>query len=102
MLHLGMPGEVIFIPDEVLAHLPPVTLPSPDPPAIAAADIREAAPQTLQRDIYLYWRFARRNELALTTRGLVPKRLLGKIAEGLVVAEDVDAVAGEQELARPS
>lgn len=98
LVELAEPGRRLYIPEEILRHLPPVELAVetvPDPPTIRVAD---AAP--LLRDIYLLLSFAAREPIPLTTRGLIHKRTLVRIDETLRRPEGTASVRSEDELGR--
>jgi len=94
------PGERLFIPEPVLQHLPPVSrqVERVDERAIQRAV--EAPAADFQRDVYLYWDFARREPVSLTKRGLVSKRQLRRIVDLMRVPESLDGVRDESGLGR--
>jgi hypothetical protein len=97
MLGVNAPGRRLFIPEQILRHLPSVEMPveTMPPPAIASP----SDPALLLRDFYLLLSFAARESIQMTSRGAINKRTLGRIAQELRRKEDVAAVRGEEELA---
>jgi hypothetical protein len=78
------PGATLYIPQAVRRCLPeptPVADPTQDwqPARVTAGE-----PALLLRDLYLYWDFVRRNEVALIQAGLVGKRWLKAINQVLL------------------
>ncbi len=65
------------------------TLPTPEPLPVSSSDWRPQSilrddPTILLRDLYLYWDFARHNEMPLLASGLVGKRQLKVINDSLL------------------
>jgi len=81
------PAAVIYVPDFVRRYLP-----EPEPIPSTLADwqperVEAGAPTVLLRDLYLYWDFARRDEVSLIQSGLVSKRSLKAINQVLLVPD---------------
>ena len=96
IVETGRPGHRLFIPDEILKHLPAVNLPVEivqEPEVIVTSD-----PTEFLRDLYLLLSYASLNPIALTTKGLIVKRTLAKIASTLRHVEDVSLAKSEDEL----
>jgi Helicase conserved C-terminal domain len=89
MRSLKRPGKAVVIPAPILRLLPPVTLTLatvPEPPFI-----RSGSPDALLRDLVTVLSALRREPIELTTRGLIPKRFLVKLARLVSVGEsDLD------------
>ncbi|HLI51667.1 MAG TPA: hypothetical protein VKU87_07720, partial [Thermomicrobiaceae bacterium] len=98
VVNFKTPGRRLYIPEEVLAIVPAVKIETelaPEPPVIRAAD-----PTLILRDLYLLISFAEGAPIALTTRGLIPKRTLVAIDAGLRVSEEAAEARSEEELGR--
>jgi hypothetical protein len=81
------PGQTLLVPKEIRAFLP-----QPQPVPVSASDWQPARtqpgdPMLFLRDLYLYWDFARRNEVLLLQSGLVGKRSLNPLNEVLIVSD---------------
>jgi hypothetical protein len=98
MVELGTPAQRLFIPDDVLAHLPRVTL-EPEtidvPPRVATSD-----PAALLRDLYALLSFADQSPIPLTTRDQITKKALVRIDESFQRPEGAALVRSEDELGR--
>lgn len=94
---LGQLGRQVFIPDEVLRHLPPV---HPPGPPVEVPRGREADAAAFRRDAFLYWSYARRSAVQVIARGTVAKRHFVRIAQSLLVPEEADSAQAEEELGR--
>jgi len=95
---LASPGQRLFIPNGVLQHVPPISLPiatSDPPPQIAPAHS-----SALLRDVYMLLTVAAQSPIPLTARGLIAKRALTRLDAQLRVAENAAAVTTEHELVR--
>jgi hypothetical protein len=95
-IELARPGYHLYIPDEVLAQLPPVELPveTVSPPTL----VRPADPAALLRDIYVLLSVAGERPIPLTKAGLIVKRALVQINGLLQVQEEVADARSEEEL----
>lgn len=92
------PADRLYIPAAVLEHLPQ---PQPPPEMPEPAVVRRGEPALLLRDLYLYWDYTRRNEVALTKAGLVTKRALRAINAQLLVPDPLlDDARSETETGR--
>lgn len=81
------PGEQLIIPAAVRLQLPP---PEPLPLDNAVwqpTRVEEGQAARFLRDLYLYWDFVRRNEVALLQNGLVGKRHLKLINQALLAPD---------------
>ncbi len=81
------PAAIIYVPDIVRRYLP-----EPEPIPSTLADwqperVESSAPTVLLRDLYIYWDFGRRDEVSLIQSGLVSKRSLKAINQGLLVPD---------------
>lgn len=93
------PGRTLFIPDQVLQHLPkPERTATRIDHRIKTEQLASA--RTFQRDLYLYWSYLRWNPVAPTARGLMPKRDLLKVNATLQTPEDLAEVRNEDEAGR--
>ncbi len=98
VVNLGVPGSQLYIPEEILAHLPKVTI---EPEFIdQPAQMRLADPTLLLRDTYLLLSFAERDPIPLTKRGQIMKRSLVAIDQTLRISERASDVRSEDELGR--
>ncbi len=98
VVNLGVPGSQLYIPEEILAHLPKVSI---EPEVVdQPAQVRLADPTLLLRDTYLLMSFAERDPIPLTKRGQIMKRSLVAIDQTLRVSEDASHVRTEDELGR--
>jgi len=97
IVELGKPGRRLFIPEEILKHLPAVALRAQTVAPPATIQAGDAAP--LLRDLYLLLSFVGREQVPLTARGVIAKRTLVRVAGELSRREDVAAVRSEDELA---
>jgi len=95
---LTRPGHVLFIPAQILRHLPPVTLPAQTAPPPATE--RAATLDALHRDVYMLLSFARDEPIVLTARNQIPKRKLVQIDESLRLSEGAADVRSEADLGR--
>jgi len=95
---LAFPGQRLFIPNGVLEHVPPMSLPvaTSDTPA----EIAPAQPAALLRDAYTMLTVARQSPIPLTARGLSAKRALIGLDTQLRVPEDAAAVTAQHDLVR--
>ena len=90
----GTPHKIQFHPGTTL-YVPQVirrTLPEPEPIQIRdsiwqPARVETGTPALLLRDLYLYWDFVRRNQVALIQAGFVGKRSLKAINDVLIVPD---------------
>jgi hypothetical protein len=95
------PGDTLLIPAAVGRYLPepepiPAGLPEWEPEQVS-----EGEPDLLLRDLYLYWDFVRRNEVARLKNGLVGKRSLKAINEALLLPDPrLDEARREDEAGR--
>ena len=98
VVELNSPGQRLFIPDEVLQHLPPVALAveTAAPPALLCPADPAAAP----RDVYMLLSAAAEAPLPLISRGLIAKRALLRLAGRLRLPEDAAAARSEEDLPR--
>jgi len=81
------PADVVYVPQAIRSYLPE---PEPIPPPLADWEpdrIETGTPTLLLRDLYLYWDFARRNDVKLIQSGFVGKRPLKAINEILLVSD---------------
>lgn len=81
------PAAEVYIP-QVIQDI----LPTPDPveetiPALQPVETVAADPALFLRDLYLYWDFARRNEVDILNSGFVGKRALKAINDVLLVRD---------------
>jgi len=93
------PGSLLFVPKVVRQVLPeptPIPLETSDlqPERMVAGD-----PNSLLRDLYLYWDYARRGGINLLNSGAVGKREL-KVLNGLMLISDpaIDTARKEEEM----
>lgn len=93
----SQPGRQLFIPDDIMEHLPQVELPVET--VATPRHVRQADPTVLLRDTYLLASFADREPLPLTKAGAIVKRSLVRVAGQLRRAEDAGPVRGEEQLA---
>ncbi|HET7035861.1 MAG TPA: helicase-associated domain-containing protein, partial [Thermomicrobiaceae bacterium] len=98
MYDLVTPGQRIWIPPQILQHLPPVTveLVTAEPPAEIVAGNAAA----LQRDLYTLLSFAGRQDIPLTMRGQIMKRALVKLDPEMLLSEVTPRTRSEDELGR--
>jgi hypothetical protein len=75
----------------------PAAAPASTP--VSVTNTRESSARTFQRDLYLYWSYARDNVVEITQKGEPRKRALAAIAEILLVPEKLGK--GEGELQHP-
>jgi hypothetical protein len=80
------PGERLWIPPEVRRHLPKPH-PLPAPPERQPTQIRQGAPHTFLRELYLYWDYVRRTDVSLLQSGLVGKRSLKALNQLLLTPD---------------
>jgi hypothetical protein len=81
------PGAALYVPEVIRCSLPE---PEPIPPSLSdwqPARLETGTPALLLRDLYLYWDFVRRNEVALIQTGLVGKRWLEAINNILLMPD---------------
>jgi hypothetical protein len=91
---VGAPFKIQFHPTDTV-YVPRVVrryLPEPDPVATALADwqpeqIEASAPAILLRDLYLYWDYARKNEVNFIQAGTVAKRHLKAVNQILLMPD---------------
>ena len=81
------PGQSVLVPDVIRPFLP-----QPQPVPVSASNWQPARTQpgdatSFLRDLYLYWDFARHNEISLLKSGLVGKRPLTVLNETLIVSD---------------
>ncbi|HEU5422941.1 MAG TPA: helicase-associated domain-containing protein, partial [Nitrolancea sp.] len=98
MYDLVTPGLRVWIPPQILRHLPPVTVAlvtTEPPPEIVAGN-----PGPLQRDLYTLLSLAERQTIPLTMRGQIMKRALVKLDPELLLSEMTPQTRSEDELGR--
>jgi hypothetical protein len=95
------PAATLYIPKIIRKHLPePEALPA-TPTDWQPVHIYSGDPTLFLRDLYLYWDFVRRNEVALLQTGLVGKRSLKAINDTLLQPDPlVDTARREDETER--
>ncbi len=98
---LDQAPAVVVIPAPILRHLPPV---APAPPSVKAVPVTvaaagESSARTFQRDLYLYWSYARDRAVYVTLKDEAQKADLKKINALLLVRETLGK--GEGELDHP-
>ena len=81
------PAEAVFIPEAITRHLPPPTPVIADIQNWQPARIETGHPQALLRELYLYWDYARRNEVTLLQNGQVGKRALKALNQALLTPD---------------
>ncbi len=81
------PADELVIPDQLRRCLPKPTPVFLDQAAWQPARVEQGAPQQLLRELYLYWDFVRRNEVALLQNGYVGKRLWRGLGQALLSPE---------------
>ena len=91
------PRSHLTIPEALRAHLPQPSLPPVDwgpgnPPGAA----EEVSTMLAQRDLFIYWIYVRSHQIALTRKGLVPKRVLRLISEQLLIPDHLLASAADE------
>jgi hypothetical protein len=101
-LHGLSPGLKLVVPWPVRGHLAKAAAPTVEwgkgslPAPTDATDISLA-----QRDLFIYWSYARFNSLNLTQAGLVQKRALRAVSEQLLTPEpDLSGAPTEREVPR--
>jgi hypothetical protein len=81
------PGAILYIPDVIRRCLPAAEPELGEVTAWQPTRVETGQPGLLLRDLYLYWDFVRRNEVALITAGFVGKRSLKAINQVLLVPD---------------
>ena len=93
------PADEVFVPPAILPYLPP-----PEPAeavTLAPTTVKQGDPETLLRDLYLYWDSVRRCQVALTKGGLVTKRALRAVNQQLLVPDpSLETAHSESETGR--
>ncbi|MBX3069952.1 MAG: helicase-associated domain-containing protein [Thermomicrobiales bacterium] len=89
------PGQLLFIPPQILKHLPPVELTIETVGNVV--DVGSSDPSTLLRDLYLFVSLAAREKIVLTNRGSINKRSMLRINQELTRQEDVSEARGEDD-----
>ena len=96
---LGFEGGLfVYVPEEIAAHLPAVSLPARKPAEVTQQ--LSASARTGQRDLYLYWSAAREKPLETTNAGLLRSGDLKRVASQLLVTEVVGTGVREGDLRR--
>ena len=95
------PDHVLLVPESIRPYLPePVAVPSPRKDW-QPVQVYEEDPILFVRDLYLYWDYARRNEVPILKSGLIAKRALKAINQSLIVADrSVEDAQDEREMSR--
>ena len=96
LVEIFIPGRRLYIPEQILQHLPPVETPIETLSSVSVSAAFD--PSDLLRDFYLLLSFAAREPVQLTNRGAINKRTLIRINQDLKRKEDVASVRGEEEL----
>lgn len=101
--HLGKiehstPGAILFIPNQVLRHLPSVSLSVPSAPT--PARVYAADGDALHRDLYTLLALTRERPLVTTKAGLLGKKALVQLDQLLRRPEGAARVRSENELTR--
>lgn len=91
------PRSHLTIPEPLRAHLPQPSLPPVDwgcgnPPGA----MEEVSTVLAQRDLFIYWSYARSHQITLTRKGLVPKRVLRLIGKQLLIPDHLLAGAPDE------
>jgi len=86
-------GRYVYIPEEVVRHLPPPPIRESAPPPIVQT--LESSARTCQREIYLLWSATRETPLHLINSGLLRVSDLKRMAGQLLVTETI--VTGSKE-----
>jgi hypothetical protein len=90
------PGDQLIIPAIVRQFLPPADPLPAETAAWQPGHTEHSDPMRLLRELYLYWDFARRNEVQILQNGLVGKRSLKALNQMLLVPDPlVDQASGE-------
>ncbi len=101
----GAHDGMLVIPPSVLAVLETVELPPEEPQPSSRLQPRApvfASAETLQRDLYCYWRAVRDQPdgLALMANGLLPKAALRTLNAALTLKSALEDARSEQEIGR--
>lgn len=100
MRKLEYPLDLAIIPAEIRQVLPkPAALPATSGTAAEPGTVVESSARTLQRDLYLYWSYARDHPIGVTLRGDIHKKALVDINATLLVREEIGK--GETEAQHP-
>ena len=92
------PAGSVFVPDEIRRHLPEPAPLAPAATTFQPAEIRAGDPDSLLRDLYLYWDTVRRRPVNLIRSGRVGKRSLKVLNQVLLQPDpDFDRVKGEDQ-----
>ncbi len=94
------PGLRLVIPEPIRPYLAPAFewAEKVSPEQIPA--VQRAAPEAFQRDLFLLWSYIHNHDIALTSRGGLPKRHWMRINEELWVKEDTRNVHTEGDTSR--
>ena len=90
------PGRLLFIPEDILTHLPQVTMQVET--TATPWEVQPADPTVLLRDTYLLASIANHEPIPLTKPGGIVKRTLVRVAEQLRRSEDAASARGEEQL----
>ena len=95
------PGDELIIPPPLRRHLPKPTAVVNETRQWQPDHVAGGQPLHLLRELYLYWDFVRRNEVALLQSGLVGKRLLRALGQVLLTPEPrLESATDESETGR--
>lgn len=78
-------GRFVYIPPEVLRHLP--TVPEPERVKPQITQVLPGSARTYQRDLYLFWSIAREAAFQLTNSGLLRVSDLKRVSGQLLISE---------------
>lgn len=91
-------GLYVYIPDEVLAQLPPLPVKERVRPTVA--HVLSASARTCQRDLYLLWSAAREEPFGLVATGLLRMGDLRRAAKQLLIPETIATGTKESDYRR--
>ncbi len=78
------PAETLFVPDAVRHHLPAPPPVADEPSGWTPARVAGGNAAVFLRELYIYWDYARRNDVQLLQSGLVGKRALKALNQALM------------------
>jgi hypothetical protein len=83
--------ETLYIPDDVLRHLPALPVPHTAEQQISGQlVVRESSARAFQRDLYFYWSTARTTSLSLTKEDRLYRRDLRLVNSALLQPEEIE------------
>jgi len=98
---LGLsPGLRLVIPDPIRQLLPSLSTWSKPMSSEQIPVVWETAADEFQRDLFLFWSYVYRHEVALTSRGWLPKRHWSRINREFRVKENASSARSEGETNR--